>query len=113
MNNFGTNHLGSFLLTKFLKDLIVRNAARIVVVLSLIHSTAPRYHTNNAYYNDWKLAILFYYTSYVRAYVTLTFSETTAFYGIIKFYSVRMHIIFKRSVYVQTFVKNDLCDQTG
>lgn len=69
--HFATNHLGHFLLTELLKDVILKNAARIVVVSSLMHQrgkidfenlgkcvTTPR--SRNAYYCDSKLANFYF-----------------------------------------------------
>lgn len=69
--HFATNHLGHFLLTELLKDVIMKNAARIVVVSSLMHqrgridfenlgkcTTTPR--SRNAYYCDSKLANFYF-----------------------------------------------------
>ncbi|XP_037028762.1 retinol dehydrogenase 13-like [Bradysia coprophila] len=69
--HFATNHLGHFLLTDLLKDVIAKNSARIVVVSSLMHkrgridfdnlgkcATTPR--SRNGYYCDSKLANFYF-----------------------------------------------------
>lgn len=71
--HFATNHLGHFLLTELLKENILKNAVRIVVVSSLMHQRGKidfdnlgkcvitnNTRSSNAYYNDSKLANFYF-----------------------------------------------------